>query len=108
MAAAKARGVKFGNPLLTKMNKTRKRQAKQFADTHSKLILHLRSEQKTLRQICEILNNSGITTRNGSQFNPIQFKPTPNLNQFNPIQAGPKPKSIQYKKQFNSNFKFNI
>ncbi len=72
MAAAKARGVKFGNPLLTKMNKTRKRQAKQFADTHSKLILHLRSEQKTLRQICEILNNSGITTRNGSQFNPIQ------------------------------------
>jgi len=72
MSEAKKRGVKFGNPLLVKMNKTRKHQAKLFSDKHSKLILHLRNEKKTLRQICDVLNNSGIKTRKGSQFHPVQ------------------------------------
>jgi len=72
MTEAKKRGVKFGNPQLAQMNKTRKHQAKSFADQHSKLILHLRNEQKTLRQICDVLNNSGIKTRKGSQFHPVQ------------------------------------
>ena len=72
MAEAKKRGVKFGNPELYRLNKTRKHQAKSFADQHSKLILHLRNEKKTLRQICDVLNDSGIKTRKGSQFHPVQ------------------------------------
>ena len=72
MAEAKLRGVKFGNPRLAEMNKIRKREAKTFADNNSKLIQLLRNEGKTLREICEVLNTSGIKTRTGKSFYPIQ------------------------------------
>ena len=72
MAAAKARGVKFGNPKLIELNKTRQYKAKQYANKHSHLIKELRSQNKSLRQICDVLNLSGIKTRNGNNFNPVQ------------------------------------
>ena len=72
LAAARDRGVQLGNPHLSEMNRNRKNQAKQFADQHSNLIWSLRRTGKTLREICSVLNDAGITTRNGSVFHPSQ------------------------------------
>ncbi len=73
MAASKERyGTKFGNPNLAEMNKTRKREARVYAYKYSNLILNLRKENKSLREICDILNRSGIKTRNGKSFYPVQ------------------------------------
>ena len=73
LASARARGVKLGNPKnLEEFNRRRKRDARTFADSHSGLIHSLRREGKTLRQICELLNDSGISTRNGGVFHPVQ------------------------------------
>ena len=72
MAEAKKRGVKFGNPSLAELNKTRKQKAKLFADEHFNLINNLRKENKTYRQICDFLNASNIKTRNGGNFHPVQ------------------------------------
>ena len=73
MREAKNRGVKFGNPKLAELNKTRKHQARIHAYEHADLIKNLRSEQKTYRQICELLNSSGIKTRTGKSFHPVQI-----------------------------------
>lgn len=73
LAVAKARGVKLGNPKnLEVYNRTRKRHARQFADQHSNLIWSLRNKGRTLREICEVLNDAGITTAKGSVFHPVQ------------------------------------
>ncbi len=73
LAAAKARGVKLGNPKnLENWNRTRKHQAKCFADQHSNLIWSLRNKGKTLREICDVLNDAGIRTPRGGIFYPIQ------------------------------------
>ena len=72
LAAAKARGVRLGNPQLAEMNRTRKRSARQFADQHSNLIWSLRNKGKTLREICSVLNDAGITTARGGVFHPVQ------------------------------------
>ncbi len=72
LAAAKARGVQLGNPQLAEMNRTRQRAARQFADQHSNLIWSLRSKGKTLREICSVLNDAGITSAKGGQFHPVQ------------------------------------
>ena len=72
LAAAKARGVQLGNPDLAEMNRTRKRAARQFADQHSNLIWSLRNKGRTLREICSVLNDAGITTRSGGVFHPVQ------------------------------------
>lgn len=72
LAAAKARGVKLGNPRIKELNKNRQREARKYADKNLGLIKVLRSEGKTLREICEVLNRSGITTPRGKAFNPIQ------------------------------------
>ena len=63
LAAAKARGVQLGNPKsLENWNRTRKNAARKFADQHSSLIWSLRNKGRTLREICEVLNDAGITT----------------------------------------------
>ena len=73
LAAAKARGVKLGNPKnLENWNRTRKQAARKFADQHSNLIWSLRNKGRTLREICEVLNDAGITTAKGAVFNPVQ------------------------------------
>ena len=74
LAAAKARGVKLGNPKnLQEWNRTRKGEAKVFADQHSNLIWTLRNGGKTLREICGVMNDSGIKTSNGGAFHPVQI-----------------------------------
>lgn len=73
MSEAKKRGVRFGNPKLAELNQTRKREARIFAYEHSQLIMNLRREQKTYRQICDLLNASGLKTRNGGAFHPVQI-----------------------------------
>ena len=88
LAAAKARGVKLGNPKnLEAFNRTRKHQARSFACEHSNLIWSLRRKGRTLREICEVLNDAGIKTPRGGQFHPVQVTrilrrsentPTPN------------------------------
>ena len=45
LAAAKDRGIQLGNPRLSEMNRTRKNQAKQFADQHSNLIRSLKQRK---------------------------------------------------------------
>lgn len=72
MSAAKERGAKFGNPRLAEINRTRKYEARRFADSHAALVKTLRTQGKTLREIAEILNDSGIKTRTGSTFHPVQ------------------------------------
>ena len=72
LAAAKAQGIQLGNPRLAEINRTRKRTARQFADQHSNLIWSLRNKGRTLREICEVLNDAGITTAKGGVFHPVQ------------------------------------
>ena len=72
LAAAKAKGVVLGNPQLVEMNRTRKRLARKFDDQHSNLIWSLRNKGRTLREICEVLNDAGISTAGGSLFHPVQ------------------------------------
>ena len=86
LAAAKARGVKLGNPQnLENWNRTRKQQAKQFADQHSNLIWSLRNKGRSLREICEVLNDAGIKTPRGGVFHPIQV--TRILRRSMPVEA---------------------
>ena len=73
LAAAKARGVKLGNPKnLENWNRTRKQASRKFADQHSNLIWSLRNKGRTLREICEVMNDAGITTAKGGVFHPVQ------------------------------------
>lgn len=73
LAAAKARGIKLGNPKnLEEFNRTRQHQARRFADQHSNLIWSLRNKGRTLREICEVLNDAGIKTPRGGSFHPVQ------------------------------------
>jgi len=71
LAVAKARGVQLGNPRLAEMNKTRKRQARQFAEQHSSLVWSLHGKGKTHREICSVLNDAGMKTSGGGIFYPI-------------------------------------
>lgn len=73
LAAAKARGVKLGNPKnLEEFNRHRKHQARCFADQHSNLIWTLRNKGKSLREICDVMNASGFKTPRGGIFHPVQ------------------------------------
>jgi len=72
LAECKARGIRLGNPRLAELNRTRKQQARQFADQHSNLIQSLRNKGRTLREICDVLNDAGMKTAQGSMFHPVQ------------------------------------
>ena len=74
MAAAKARGQKFGNPRIIELNKTRKRTAKKFANGLSHIILPLRKKGLTYKEISNTINKMGMKTPNGCQFHPTQVK----------------------------------
>lgn len=72
LAAARERGVQLGNPNLAEMNRTRKREARNYAEHQAPLIWSLRNKGKTLREICSVLNDANISTRSGGRFHPVQ------------------------------------
>ena len=74
MASAKARGVKFGNPKLAELNRTRKNQAKKAANSIAQIVLPLRQKGMTLQEIADTLNSMGIRTATGKNFFPTQVK----------------------------------
>ena len=74
MAVAKKKGVRFGNPKLAELNKTRKRQARTYASTVSHIVLPLRNKGFTYQQIADTLNDMNMKTAKGCEFFPIQVK----------------------------------
>ena len=74
MAAAKKRGVKFGNPKLSELNRTRKQEAKKTANSIAPIVLPLRQKGMTLQEIANTLNEMGIKTTRGNECFPIQVK----------------------------------
>ena len=74
MASAKKRGVKFGNPKLAELNRTRKRQANKTTNAISPIVLPLRQRGMTLQEIANTLNDMGIRTALGKNFFPAQVK----------------------------------
>ena len=73
LASARERGVRLGNPdNIRSYNQSRKRMARRVQDHNSGLVTTLRRSGKTLREICAVLNESGITTSNGGMFYPSQ------------------------------------
>ena len=74
LAAAKARGQRFGNPKIVELNKTRKYQAKAFASEVAPIILPLRNRGFTYQQIANTLNEMNLKTVKGCQYQPSQVK----------------------------------
>ena len=73
LAAARERGVKLGNPQnLWQYQQHRQQRCRKVQDQNSGLVLTLRKSGKTLREICQVLNDAGITTGNGGMFYPTQ------------------------------------
>jgi len=72
LAECNAIGIRLGNPRLAEINRTRKQQARQFANQHSNLSQSLRNKCRTLREICDVLNVAGMKTAQGSMFHPVQ------------------------------------
>jgi DNA invertase Pin-like site-specific DNA recombinase len=70
MAAAKARGVKFGGPLrhVPAMNQRRQELVRQEAEALAPLMMPLRQAGKSYRAVAEHLNRAGVKTRTGGAF----------------------------------------
>lgn len=74
MAAAKARGQRFGNPKLAELNRTRVRQANKFNSTVAPIVLPLRQRGMTYQQIADTLNEMNVKTSRGCNYSPMQVK----------------------------------
>ena len=74
MAAAKARGQRFGNPKLAELNRTRVRQANKFKSTVAPIVLPLRQRGMTYQQIADTLNEMNVKTSRGCNYSPMQVK----------------------------------
>ena len=74
MAAAKARGQKFGNPKLAELNRTRIRQANRFNKSVAPIVLPLRERGMTFQQIADTLNQMEVKTSRGCMYSPMQVK----------------------------------
>lgn len=76
LAEAKARGVKLGGErdATMKRNKAVKAQARQGAEKVAGIVMPLRAEGQTLRQIAETLNKSGVPTARGGQWQASQVQ----------------------------------
>jgi DNA invertase Pin-like site-specific DNA recombinase len=72
LRAAKERGTKLGAPKqhLDALAKARQEKARREAHQFSGVILPLRKQGATLRNICEALNASGMKTSRGGSFHP--------------------------------------
>ena len=69
---AKARGTRLGAPIhhIKNLAKARQDKAVQEAQKISGVIVPLREQGSSLREICNTLNTSGITTSRGTSFHP--------------------------------------
>tara|TARA_R100000030_G_scaffold97343_1_gene86158 strand:+ start:405 stop:1070 length:666 start_codon:yes stop_codon:yes gene_type:complete len=74
MAAAKARGQKFGNPKLAELNRTRIRQSNRFNKSVAPIVLPLRERGMTFQQIADTLNQMEVKTSRGCLYSPMQVK----------------------------------
>ena len=74
MAAAKAKGQRFGNPKLAELNRTRVRQANKFNSTVAPIVLPLRQRGMTYQQIADTLNEMNVKTSRGCNYSPMQVK----------------------------------
>ena len=72
LAAAKARGQKLGAPVhhLANLSKARSDKATADASRVASVILPLRRQGASLREICDALNQTGIKTQRGGKFHP--------------------------------------
>lgn len=72
LAAAKARGQKLGAPVLhlERLAKARSEKATVDASKVASVILPLRRQGASLREICDALNHSGVKTQRGGAFHP--------------------------------------
>ena len=70
MAAAKARGVKFGGPChhLPALNRAKQERVREEAETLAPLLLPLRQAGKSLAAVADQLNRVGVKTRTGKPF----------------------------------------
>ena len=74
MAAAKARGAKFGNPRINELNLPRKRKAKQFDSRIWPLVKTLRRDGKSYQCIATTLNEMGEKRPKGHIYHATQVK----------------------------------
>jgi DNA invertase Pin-like site-specific DNA recombinase len=74
LAAAKARGVKLGNPNLKRDNKVRQEKALAFAETLRPTLEAFIDQGKSQRFMVDALNQSGVKTRKGAQWNLNQLQ----------------------------------
>tara|TARA_B100001094_G_C18052781_1_gene730920 strand:+ start:300 stop:965 length:666 start_codon:yes stop_codon:yes gene_type:complete len=74
MAAAKARGQRFGNPKLAELNRTRIRQSNRFNKSVAPIVLPLRHRGMTFQQIADTLNEMEVKTTRGCNYSPMQVK----------------------------------
>lgn len=74
LKAAKARGVKLGNPDLERHNSTQKENAKEFAKRMERTIRGYQLQGMTQREIVDELNNTERTTRNGKRWHLSQLQ----------------------------------
>ena len=72
LQAAKAKGTRLGAPKyhLDVLAAARVQKAKKEAEQVAGVILPLRKQGSSLRNICEVLNTSGIRTSRGNSFHP--------------------------------------
>ena len=72
LRAAKERGVRLGAPVhhIDALAAAKKEKAAKDAQKVSGVILPLRALGQTLRQICDVLNTSGLETERGAKFHP--------------------------------------
>ena len=72
LRAAKERGVRLGAPVhhIDALAIAKKEKAAKDAQKVSGVILPLRASGQTLRQICDVLNTSGLETERGAKFHP--------------------------------------
>ena len=74
LAAAKARGVKLGNPQnLKRTNEKRRQLALQRAQQLASVVVPLRQAGQTLQQIADALNGMGLKTARGGHFHPYSI-----------------------------------
>lgn len=74
LAAAKARGVKLGNPRIRELNRKPARKAMEFAETMRATLTAMRAGGLTQRAMVTELNNMGVKTPRGGAWSLAQLQ----------------------------------